>query len=36
MEKLAIHVTPGPLKRVGFKVGAGFGTSETESEDDDE
>jgi hypothetical protein len=24
MQKLAIHVTPGPLKKVGFKVGAGF------------
>ena len=24
MQKLAIHVTPGPLKPVGFKIGAGF------------
>ncbi len=24
MEKLAISVTPGPLKPVGFKTGAGF------------
>ena len=25
MEKLAIHVSPGSPKPVGFKVGAGFG-----------
>src|SRR5580692_4047273 len=25
MEKLAIHVSPGRTKPVGFKVGAGFG-----------
>ena len=24
MQKLAINVTPGPLKPVGFKVGVGF------------
>ena len=27
MEKLAINVTPGPLKKVGFKAGAGFGNA---------
>ncbi|MBB5344978.1 hypothetical protein HDF10_002964 [Edaphobacter lichenicola] len=24
MQKLAIDVTPGPLKPVGFKIGIGF------------
>jgi hypothetical protein len=32
MEKLAINVTPGPLKPVGFKVGIGI---TTDNEDDD-
>jgi hypothetical protein len=32
MEKLAINITPGPLKPVGFKVGVGFGLND---EDDD-
>jgi hypothetical protein len=27
MEKLAIHVSPGNPKPVGFKVGVGFGTA---------
>jgi len=36
MEKLAINVTPGPLKRVGFKVGAGFAADSSEVEEDDD
>jgi hypothetical protein len=39
MEKLAINVTPSPLKKVGFKVAAGFGNAEDGStlvEDSDE
>jgi hypothetical protein len=32
MEKLAINITPGPLKPVGFKVGVGFNSDE---EDED-
>jgi hypothetical protein len=43
MEKLAINVTPGPLKKVGFKVAAGFGNAadastlveDLDAEDDD-
>ena len=38
MEKLAIHVSPGTLKPVGFKVGAGFGETTVRvavSDDDD-
>jgi hypothetical protein len=40
MEKLAIHVSPGRTKPVGFKVGAGFGETtvrvvENDDEDDD-
>lgn len=27
MEKLAINITPDPLKKVGFKVGVGFGNT---------
>jgi hypothetical protein len=36
MEKLAINVTPGPLKRVGFKVAAGLAADETDTEEDDD
>ena len=39
MQKLAIHVSPGRTKPVGFKVGAGFGETAArvvEDEDDEE
>ena len=39
MEKLAIDITPDPLKKVGFKVGVGFGSAATtklEEDSDDE
>ena len=38
MERLAINVTPDPLKRVGFKVGVGFGNAAVSNleEDSDE
>jgi hypothetical protein len=45
MQKLAIHVSPGNPKPVGFKVGAGFGettvrvvedVAEDEDDEDDE
>jgi hypothetical protein len=29
MEKLAINITPDPLKKVGFKVGVGIGFNNT-------
>jgi hypothetical protein len=32
MEKLAINITPGPLKPVGFKVGVGFNTDEEDQD----
>jgi len=43
MERLAINVTPGPLKKVGFKAAAGFGNAadagtlveDLDEEDDD-
>jgi hypothetical protein len=40
MERLAINVTPDPLKKVGFKVGVGFSnaaatTLEEDSDNDD-
>jgi len=34
MQKLAIDVTPSPLKPVGFKVGAGFLASDDENDED--
>jgi hypothetical protein len=36
MEKLAINVTTGPLKPVGFKVGAGFSSPEAASTVEDD
>ena len=33
MERLAINVTPGPLKKVGFKVGAA-GADDADEDDD--
>ena len=39
MEKLAINITPDPLKKVGFKVGVGFDNtagSKPEEDSDDE
>jgi len=33
MERLAINVTPGPLKKVGFKVGAS-GADDADEDDD--
>ena len=41
MQKLAIHVSPGNPKPVGFKVGAGFGETtvrvvEDQDDEDDE
>jgi hypothetical protein len=37
MEKLALHIVPGPLKPVGFKLGLGFEQTaiKTAVEDDD-
>jgi hypothetical protein len=36
MQKLAINVTPGPLKRVGFKVSAGFQSAASEADEEDD
>jgi len=36
MQKLAIHVSPGPLKPVGFKIGAGFLSDNDEPDEDKE
>ncbi len=36
MQKLAINVTPGPLKPVGFKVGVGFHEAAVACISDDE
>lgn len=36
MEKLAIDVTPAPMKPVGFKVGAGFREAASARKDADE
>jgi hypothetical protein len=36
MQKLAINVTPGPMKPVGFKVGVGFHEAAIARTPDDE
>ena len=36
MEKLAIHVSPGRTKPVGFKVGVGFGETTVVCADEDD